>query len=177
MILLNGLFTVYPGEDRMIHLFGNVYLCELACWYSAQTCMRLCLLCQIILMIFLTTSPEEWMQYLETHGFSPRFTYAFITCVNFLPNLRLRIQEILITQGSRGVPLGRGWKEKLYNLLNITAPLLTSTLYTSQQRALALEVRGFGISQHRTWLKPLRREEVCVQIFILVICLFIIIYS
>lgn len=121
-------------------------------------------------MIFLlTTNPSEFAASLNRVGLSYKGTYALSLTLRYFPDMIRDYQDIALAQQSRGLDLSK--KEKLgvrvKNIMNICIPLIFSTLDRIELISNAMDLRGFGKKNKRTWYvaKPMRRGDWAAIVF------------
>lgn len=128
--------------------------------------LRLLQLALLAQLLVLTTSPIamcdalEWMLWpLGRLGLPRRdLALAFTLAWRFIPVLALEGERLLKAQLSRGATWNEGsWWGRLQTLLGLLTPLLVRCFRYSEELAVALESRGYGLSeQPATRLHPLR---------------------
>ena len=100
----------------------------------------------------LTTSPQELVDELEKSGFSPRFGYIINSVFQILPQMLAARDVIADAQRSRGMETEGNMLVRIKAFLPLISPVVMSSLINTRERAIALEVRGFGRKQKKTWL-------------------------
>ena len=100
----------------------------------------------------LTTSPQELVDELEKSGFSPKFGYVIHSVFQILPQMMTAKDTITDAQRSRGMETEGNLIVRMKAFLPLISPVVMSSLVNTRERAIALEVRGFGRKQKKTWL-------------------------
>ena len=100
----------------------------------------------------LTTSPQELVDELEKSGFSPKFGYIINSVFQILPQMMATKDVIADAQRSRGMETEGNMLVRIKAFLPLISPVAMSSLINTRERAIALEVRGFGRKQKKTWL-------------------------
>ena len=100
----------------------------------------------------LTTSPQELVDELEKSGFSPKFGYIINSVFQILPQMMATKDVIADAQRSRGMETEGNMLVRIKAFLPLISPVVMSSLINTRERAIALEVRGFGRKQKKTWL-------------------------
>ena len=114
--------------------------------------------CNILTMLLsfgifvLTTSPQELVDELEKSGFSPKFGYVINSVFQILPQMMATKDTITDAQRSRGMETDGNLLVRMKAFLPLISPVVMSSLINTRERAIALEVRGFGRKQKKTWL-------------------------
>jgi len=108
-------------------------------------------------LFFLTTTPEEIGLTLTKMRVPYQYTFAFVSAVRFTPVLAEEMRTIMDAQRARGLELDRGrLLQRVRRLIPILIPLLVNVLRRSYELAEAMEVKCFGASRRRTYLRELR---------------------
>lgn len=105
-------------------------------------------------VLVLTTRPQDLVTALLMRGLPARAGYALVSVIQVLPLLWGAVQSILDAQRSRGVETDGGLRRRVRALVPVLGPLVMSSLMAAQDRAVALEVRGFGRPGRKTILNP-----------------------
>ncbi|MBX6350106.1 MAG: energy-coupling factor transporter transmembrane protein EcfT [Clostridia bacterium] len=105
-------------------------------------------------VLVLTTRPQDLVAALLMRGFPPRAGYAVASVVQLLPTVWAAVAAVLDAQRSRGVETDGGLGRRLRALLPMLGPLVMASLTAAQERAVALEVRGFSRKGPRTVFRP-----------------------
>ena len=114
--------------------------------------------CNILNMLFsfgifvLTTSPQELVDELEKSGFSPKLGYVINSVFQILPQMMAAKDTIADAQRSRGMETEGNLMVRMKAFLPLISPVVMSSLINTRERAIALDVRGFGRKQQKTWL-------------------------
>jgi len=83
-------------------------------------------------------------------GLSPAMGYVVQSALQIIPqtlDMAVRIQD---AQRSRGLETGGSLPKRARAYIPLMLPLVLSSLVATQERAMALEVRGFGLPVKRT---------------------------
>jgi energy-coupling factor transport system permease protein len=96
-----------------------------------------------------TTRPADLTEALMQRGLSPRIGYVIQSALQIIPQTLEQADRIREAQRARGLETeGRIWvRARAY--LPLLLPLVLSSLVATQERAMALEVRGFGLPGRR----------------------------
>lgn len=127
-----------------------------AIWYIAMllgVCAPLILLSSIL-------SLKDMAQALETMGASRQASYVIMNSIRLVPELGQRASAVQDAQRSRGIQVDGSRWIRLRALLPTVSPLVLSSLASVEERAIAMEVRGFGVSKNTQLLKPHQKLSV-----------------
>lgn len=100
----------------------------------------------------LTTSPQDLVDEMEKSGFSPKFGYVINSVFQILPQMMATKDTITDAQRSRGMETEGNLLARMKAFLPLISPVVMSSLINTRERAIALDVRGFGRKQKKTWL-------------------------
>lgn len=143
MVLVNGLF----GPERALVL-GYVPWSWAGAVEASGMALRVLAILEASLILLITTRADVLMADLERRGLPHKLAYAGLASLNLLPTMLRRAAEIREAQTARGLAMSRG----LAGLVPLAGPLLLGSLAEVEERAMALEARGFGAVARRTWL-------------------------
>jgi len=101
--------------------------------------------------------PRRLTRALAARGMPAWAAYLVIASLEAVPDARRRADEVLDAQRCRGVAVGKGTgvRGRLRALPALAGPLIVSLVTESEERALALDARGFEPRAHRTALAPI----------------------
>jgi energy-coupling factor transport system permease protein len=112
-----------------------------------------CLVVATFLFSF-TTRPADITEALMQRGLSPRMGYVLQSALQVIPQTIDAAGRIHDAQRARGLETEGSLRRRVAAYLPLMLPLVLSSLVATQERAMALEVRGFGLD-----VKRLRRFE------------------
>ena len=113
-------------------------------------------------------APRRLTRALAAHGLPAWSAYVLVASLEAVPEARRRAHEVLDAQRCRGVAVRGGVIGRVRALLPMAGPLIVSLVTESEERALALDARGFEPRRHRTALVPIedsRAERVIRAVF------------
>ncbi|MEM3096864.1 MAG: energy-coupling factor transporter transmembrane component T [Nitrososphaerota archaeon] len=129
--------------------------------YSITYTFRLIVFLTSFSLFFLTTTPEEIALTLSKLRIPYEYIFAFVSAVRFTPVLADELRVIMDAQRSRGLELDRGgFLTRVRKVIPILIPLLVNVLRRSYELAEAMEVKCFGASKRRTFLRDLNARPV-----------------
>ncbi|RLG00895.1 MAG: hypothetical protein DRN47_00325 [Candidatus Wolframiiraptor sp.] len=162
--------TVYGAAPLVIAVFAMNYLVRsfsygeffspTGLYESFAAAYRLIALLASFSIFFLTTTPEELGMTLTKFKIPYMYTFAFVSAIRFTPVLAEELQTIMDAQRSRGLELDKGGPlAKIRGYIPILVPLIVNVLRRSYELAEAMEVKCFGASKKRTFLKELKMSS------------------
>lgn len=149
MVCLNGFLS---SPDTVLKIWGGLSLSwsEQAAWQAGSAALRIALVLEALILLLITTRPQQIMKDLEGKGLPPRFAHTVSATLCLLPKLVKNTRQILEARMTRALPWSGGKLQQLKVWLSIVTPLIMSVIWESQQRAMALEARGFGSRSRRS---------------------------
>ena len=150
IFLIQGLFN----HDNVTALFSV----GIITFYKEGILFAVRIGCNILNMLLsfgifvLTTSPQELVDELEKSGFSPKLGYVINSVFQILPQMMAAKDTITDAQRSRGMETEGNLMVRMKAFLPLISPVVMSSLINTRERAIALDVRGFGRKQQKTWL-------------------------
>lgn len=103
-------------------------------------------------VLILTTRPDELVESLIRKGFSPRFGYVILSVLQLIPQMQATMGKITDAQRSRGMETEGNLWIRIKAFFPLIIPVVLNSLNETRERAIALEVRGFGSKSARTFL-------------------------
>jgi energy-coupling factor transport system permease protein len=101
--------------------------------------------------------PRRLTRALAARGLPAWAAYLVIASLEAVPDARRRADDVLDAQRCRGVAVGPGTgiRGRLRALPALAGPLIVGLVMESEERALALDARGFDPHARRTALAPI----------------------
>lgn len=138
-----------PNNHTLLFGIGPITFFREGFTFGAFNALRIaCLVCATFLFSF-TTRPADISEALMQRGLSPRMGYVVQSALQVIPqtlDLATRIQD---AQRARGLETEGSLPRRARAYIPLMLPLVLSSLVATQERAMALEVRGFGLRVDR----------------------------
>ncbi|MEG1445794.1 MAG: energy-coupling factor transporter transmembrane component T [Ruthenibacterium sp.] len=162
-LVLNNLFiflfspeqgvAIYGTRHEICHLFGRYALTQEQLFYMLNITLKYFVAVPMALLFISATNPSEFAASLASVGVSYRIGYAVSIALRYIPDIQRDYHNISQAQQARGVELGS--KEPVWtrakNAVNILMPLILSSISRIDVISNAMELRGFGKHNKRTW--------------------------
>jgi len=103
-------------------------------------------------LFLLTTHPSELMSDLTRRGLPGQFAYVIISTLQIIPQMQAKAQTIIAAQRSRGLDTQSSFGRRVGALLPLVGPLVFGSLVEVEERAIAIEARGFTSTRKKTSL-------------------------
>jgi energy-coupling factor transport system permease protein len=152
LFLIQGFFA--PGEQILLHI-GPLALRMEGILLAADYTARILLWLSSVVLLMLITRPDHLMLALTERGLPRQIGYIILTALQIIPRFQKRAETILDSQRARGLETEGNLLQRLRALIPLTAPLILSSILELDERAIALEARGFTRSGQRTSLTKL----------------------
>ncbi len=110
-------------------------------------------------ILVLTAKPEDIADEMERHGFSPRLSYVISSVFSIIPQMMGTMDTITDAQRSRGMETEGSLGKRMKAFIPLITPVVTSSLINTRERAVALEVRGFGARGKRSYLRTWKKHR------------------
>ncbi len=144
---------VHPGNETPFFGVGPVVFYQEGLLIGLELTLRLYNILSATLIIVLATHPTHLVEALVRRGMSPRFGYVLMAVLQIVPTMADRTGAIMDAQRSRGMETEGSLWTRVKAFIPLLGPLVTSSLISTEERALALEVRGFGATGKPTFLR------------------------
>lgn len=152
LVVVQGLF--WPGGTPVLEL-GPLSFKSEGLAFAARSSGRILVIVSSFLLLTFTTRPDALMQALSERGIPDAITYILLTTMQIVPRFQTKASNILDAQRARGLETeGRFW-QRWRGLLPLVQPLILGSIVDIEERAIALEARGFRRPGRRTYLRLL----------------------
>ena len=149
VFLIQGLF--WP-QGTPIFTLGPFSVKQEGLVFAITSTGRILMIVASFLWFSLTTRPDHLMNSLSQTGFPAALAYVIVATIQIAPRFQARATTILDAQRARGVETEGGWGIRLRALVPLVIPLILSSLVDVEERALAVEARGFNHPGRKTSL-------------------------
>ncbi|MHA1408982.1 MAG: energy-coupling factor transporter transmembrane component T family protein [Candidatus Odinarchaeia archaeon] len=185
--ILPLVFIAKSGREYAKSLKGTTFLVFIIFFFNfifstltfaISMVLRIEILVTAFAIFFLTVHPDELSQALIQMKIPFSFAFAMSMAIRYVPTIALEAQSIREAQMSRGLELEKGnFIQKVKNFIPIIVPLIVNSVRRAISVAESLESRGFGFTDKRTYLFPLKlkKKDYVFLVFLFAI-LFISIY-
>jgi energy-coupling factor transport system permease protein len=145
--LIQGFFT---GGETVLFTLGT-FAFTLEGWLAGLAVAgRILVALGGALLLTLSTRPDALMQSLAERGLPNGLTYIVLSSIQIYPRFQDRAQVILEAQQARGLETHVNFLRRLRLLVPLTGPLVLSSVVDVEERAMALEARGFSRAGRKT---------------------------
>lgn len=151
MLPIHGM--LFPGNRQIIYDFWWIQIYQEGLLFSFTILLQLTALLTASLLFVLTTHPVDLTAAIQQAGLPQWLAYLIGSPLLMLPVMRERIATIQDAQRSRGLESEGNVIKRFFCLFPLVAPFVLSSLVQVEQRAIALELRGFNGPGAKTSLR------------------------
>jgi energy-coupling factor transport system permease protein len=120
--------------------------------FAFRSSMRVLVMVSAFTLMLLTTHPSELMSDLTRRGLPGQFAYVIISTLQILPQMQAKAQTIISAQRSRGLDTESSFLKRAGAVVPLVGPLVFGSLAEVEERAIAIEARGFTSKKAKTSL-------------------------
>lgn len=162
-LVLNNLFVylfspeygteIYESRTLLFTIAGNYTITAQQLFYHLNMTMKVVCVVPVALLFIACTNPSEFAASLASIGLSYRVGYSVSLALRYIPDIQREYRNISQAQQARGIDLSGKDKffTRLKNSVAILLPLVLSGLGRIETVSNAMELRGFGRKNKRTW--------------------------
>ncbi|MGD6888147.1 energy-coupling factor transporter transmembrane component T family protein [Bacillus mobilis] len=149
-------------------------------FYAATLSLKYFTLLPFTLIFIYTTDPSKFVSSLSKFHIHYKITYAINISLRYIPDIQSEYQVIKHAQEARGVAFEKGeaslWT-RMKNRVLIFWPLITHSLERIDTVSNAMDLRGFGKKDKRTWFYTNKAKSGdFIALFVGVIILIVAVY-
>ncbi len=153
LFVMQALFQ--PLEGRELFRFYFLHPTLESIMYAFANATRIVVMVSSFTLLLLTTHPSEMMSDLTRRGLPPQFAYVIISTLQILPQMQAKAQTIIAAQRSRGLATEGSFLKRVGSLVPLVGPLVFGSLVEVEERAIAIEARGFTSTRPKTSLREI----------------------
>jgi len=120
--------------------------------FAFRVATRITVMISAFTLFLLTTHPSELMSDLTRRGLPPQCAYVIISTLQILPQMQAKAQTIIAAQQSRGLDTESTFFKRIGSVVPLVGPLVFGSLVEVEERAIAIEARGFTSKKVKTSL-------------------------
>jgi energy-coupling factor transport system permease protein len=123
--------------------------------FAFENASRIFAMVSSFTLFLLTTHPSEMMSDLTRRGLPSQFAYVIISTIQIIPQMQAKAQTIIAAQRSRGLDTQGSFLKRIGALVPLVGPLVFGSLVEVEERAIAIEARGFTSTRTKTSLREI----------------------
>lgn len=148
LFLMQALFQ--PIGKETIFQFYFLDVTRESLMFAFRNAMRIIVMVSAFTIFLLTTHPSQLMSDLTRRGLPGQFAYVIISTLQILPQMQAKAQTIISAQRSRGLDTESTFLKRAGSVLPLVGPLVFGSLAEVEERAIAIEARGFTSKRQKT---------------------------
>ena len=153
LFIMQALFQPVGKTELFNIWFLHVMRESLA--YAFENATRIFAMVSSFTIFLLTTHPSEMMSDLTHRGLPSQFAYVIISTIQIIPQMQAKAQTIIAAQRSRGLDTESSFFKRIGALVPLVGPLVFGSLVEVEERAIAIEARGFTSKHKKTSLREI----------------------
>lgn len=153
LFLIHGFFNS-GGKTVLIQLAG-VSVFKEGLYYAGLMTGKISVAVGASLLFILSTSPDDLIIALRQKGVPTSVVYVLGATLQIIPLMKRRADSISAAQQTRGLETEGTLKNRVKAFFPLLKPLILSSLVDVEERAIAIEARGFWVKGDKTSLKTL----------------------
>ena len=150
IFVMQSLFV--PGGETVLFRFWVLRVTVESVQQAFLTAARIFNMISAFILLLLTTHPSELMTDLTQRGMPGNIAYVFISTLQILPQMQAKARTIIAAQRSRGLETEGTLIRRVRALVPLVGPLVFGSLVEVEERAIAIEARGFTSPLKKTSL-------------------------
>lgn len=169
IFLIHGLF--HQGNVNVLFRIGPVKFYKEGLKYAGSIGLNVLNLLLSFAVFVLTTKPTELVEEMEKRGFSSRIGYMISSVFQIIPQMTGTMKTIMDAQRSRGLETEGKLITRMKAFLPLISPVVMSSLISTRERAIALEVRCFDSKNPKTFLnvREKRKSDTIVNVILVLL--------
>lgn len=157
------------GTRTLLYQFNNRFTVTTEqLFYLFNVTLKYFTVVPVALIFLVTTDPSEFAGALTKIKVPYRISYAVSLTLRYISDIQNDFRQIAQSQEARGVDLSKEspLPKRVAGLAGIAVPLIFSSLDRIELISNAMDLRGFGKHEKRTWYyeKPITKTDLTVII-------------
>lgn len=145
----------HPGGETVIVSFWIFSVTVESLQFATLTATRILVMVSAFILLLLTTHPSDLMSDLTRRGLPGALSYVITSTMQIIPQMQAKAATIIDAQQSRGMETGGNVRKRVGSLLPLVGPLVFGSLVDVEERAIAIEARGFTSPLKKTSLREI----------------------
>jgi energy-coupling factor transport system permease protein len=150
LFIMQALFQPLEGEE--LFRVGFLHPTRQSVMFAFVNATRIFVMVSSFTLFLLTTHPSELMSDLTRRGLPGQFAYVIISTLQIIPQMQAKALTIIAAQRSRGLDTESSFFRRVGLLVPLVGPLVFGSLVEVEERAIAIEARGFTSTHVKTSL-------------------------
>jgi energy-coupling factor transport system permease protein len=142
----------FPGPGTVLFELGPIQATVEGAQFALEIVVRVLVIAGALTLFYLTTRTSDLVIDLERRGASPRIAFIARSAVTTVPAMVDRAATITDAQRARGLDTQGSILRRIRGIVPVVGPTIMGAINEVEERALALEARGFSRPGRRTLL-------------------------
>jgi len=171
LFVMQALFL--PGGRTILAKVWFLTLTQESLMLAFANAMRIMVMVSSFTLFMLSTHPSELMSDLTQRGLPGQFAYVIIATLQIIPQMQAKANTVIAAQRSRGLDTESSFIGRIRALVPLVGPLVFGSLVEVEERAIAIEARGFTSRRPKTSLHEIndRPLDKGIRWFLLIVML------
>lgn len=166
---------LYGTRHVLFHIAGNYDITQEQLVYQVTKTMKYLSAIPLGFIFFLTTNPSEFASSMNGIKIPYKACTSLSLTLRYFPDIQKDYNDVSCAQQARGLDNSKKakLKQRVVNTTKIIIPLLFSTLDRIELITNAMDLRGYGKHNKRTWYsykKLNSRDYVSIVVSVLILC-------
>lgn len=177
MIPIHGL--LFPGNSSVLVSYHGISVYSEGLAFAATILLQLATVLTASLIFVFSTDPADLITSLIQSGMPSSLAYVCGSPLLMLPAMRARVKTIQDAQRARGLDSEGSFLNRARSIAPLIFPLILGAFAEIEQRAIALELRGFSVKGARTSIRVVADSPVqlIARRLMLLLCVLLLIYK
>ena len=150
IFIMQALFQ--PVGETVIFKLWFLEVTQESLLFAFRVSTRIVVMISAFTLLLMTTHPSELMSDLTRRGLPGQFAYVVISSLQIIPQMQAKAQTIISAQRSRGLDTQSSFLRRIGGIFPLVGPLVFGSLVEVEERAIAIEARGFTSTRPKTFL-------------------------
>ncbi len=144
---------LYGTRHVVFKIAGPYVVTQEQLFYHLNLFLKYLCTIPVVIIFVCTTNPSEFASSLNRIGVSYRISYAVALALRYIPDIQREYRDISLAQQARGIEMSKkvSLVQRLKAASAILIPLVLSSMERIETVSNAMELRGFGKNDKRTW--------------------------
>ena len=142
----------FPGPGTVLFEVGPITATTEGALFATEIVIRVLVITGALSLFYLTTRTSDLVIDLERRGVSPRIAFIARSAVTTVPAMVERASTITDAQRARALDTQGSVVRRVRGIVPLVGPTIMGAINEVEERALALEARGFTRPGRRTLL-------------------------
>lgn len=163
-VILFVLRAIFLDSGQRLLVFGPFIVSTGGLWHALGFTLLVMALCATLVLFFVLVPVQHLMLALELRGVTPRATYVILASFQAINDLGHHARTVMDAQRSRGIETEGGLFTRVRAFVPVLAPVFLAAMSQADERALALDARGFNGRGARSHLLRLPRAPAAERV-------------